>query len=756
MPEAELERLAAELKRHDDLYYRAAAPELDDAGYDELRRRYDELADTLGVPATARYTRSVGDDHSEGFTTVTHDQPMLSLEKAATDPDAFTVAGEDVEPGRIDPTLLKRTAFGRLCAWQERVCCELERSDPPVLVVEPKIDGMSVALVYEDGRLARAVTRGDGLRGDLITAQVLAAGAVPERIGERARFEVRGELYLPRPAFAALNQRLQAAGERALINPRNGCAGLMKRKDPAGLAGAGVRSFLYVVRPGLHERPLPPSMWERLAWLRSLGFAVHPGVQRVRGVAEAYAHCLAWAGRRDGLDHDIDGMVLKLDDTTRHAQLGVTEHHPRWAIAYKFPPERRATVLKAVTVQVGRTGRLTPVAELEPVFLAGSTVARATLHNFAELAAKDVRAGDTVLVQKAGEIIPQVLEVVAERRPPGAVAVPWPETCPVCASAVVVERRRDPSGKENIGHFCPNPACPAQVRARLVHFAQREAMDIRGLGEAVGDRVVAALGVTRPDQLFALTAAQLAPLAMEPDERGVQRTFGAKHAANLVAALATARARGLAAVLFALGVHGLGSKLASDLAVRFRTWDALLAFAKAYLDGNAVARWSCRAFDGRDELSALVDAAGYGPAGDATMAALNTRFADKGHQPLEGVNRTTADTVFVQLAAPALMKVVDGLRSAGVALEHAGVAVQEVAGVAGRTFVLTGTLPTLTRDQAAALIEAAGGVVKDSVSKKTHFVVAGDEAGSKLTKAQALGVPVLDEAGLRALLAGPA
>jgi DNA ligase (NAD+) len=403
---------------------------------------------------------------------------------------------------------------------------------------------------------------------------------------------------------------------------------------------------------------------------------------------------------------------------------------------------------------VGRTGRLTPVAELEPVFLAGTTVARASLHNFAEIAAKDVRVGDTVLVQKAGEIIPQVLAVVAERRPPGATPLSWPAVCPVCASAVVVERRRDPSGKDNTGHYCPNPACPAQVRARLVHFAQREALDIRGLGDAVADRLAGTLGLARPDQLFALRPEQLAPLEMEPDERGVLRTFGAKNAANLVAALAAARTRGLAAVLFGLGVRDLGGKLAADLAARFRTWDALLAFARAYVDGAPAARWCCRAFDGRDELAALAETAGLGPAAGATVAELHARFAAAGHLPLDGVNRTTADTVFAQLAAPALVAVVEGLRAAGVSLDHAGPAVTAVAGVDGRSFVLTGTLPTLTRDQAAALIAAAGGVVKESVSKKTHYVVAGADAGSKLAKAQALGVPVLDEAGLRTLLGG--
>jgi DNA ligase (NAD+) len=434
---------------------------------------------------------------------------------------------------------------------------------------------------------------------------------------------------------------------------------------------------------------------------------------------------------RPTLDHDIDGMVVKLDDTATYDRLGETEHHPRWGIAYKFPPERRATVLRAVTVQVGKTGRLTPVAELEPVFVAGTTVSRASLHNFAEVAAKDIRVGDTVVIQKAGEIIPQVVAVDLSKRVSSAVAIAWPSVCPTCSTAVVEERRADPSGKENVSHYCPNPACADQVRERLRHFGSRDAMDIRGLGSAVVDVVVDKLGVTRPDQLFSLTASQLATMDLEADVNGTRRGFGQKSADNLIAAVNAAKAQGLARVLAGLSVHGLGNKLSEDLAGRFGEWDALLTFAQAYLAGDRVAVLTVR---------------------KKLRPGEKAEIENLGVSPMAGVDETTADTVFRQLAAPAVIAVLDGLRAAGVNLTAKQVVTNAVTGVAGTTFVLTGTLPTLGRTEAEGLVKAAGGKSSGSVSKKTDYVVAGADAGSKLEKAQALGVTVIDEAELKRML----
>ncbi len=752
----ELARLAAELERHDQLYYGSAAPVLSDAEYDELKDRYERLADALGVPVEQRHQERPGSDHSEGFQTVRHDQPMLSLEKANTEAGAFVVEGEDVPIDRLpaDRDLRKRTSYGKLEAWERARRKDLGLADGEALplMLEPKIDGMSVSLIYEGGRLVRAATRGDGIEGDIVTAQVEASGAVPVTVAERARFEVRGELYLPRAAFDALNRALIEAGDKPLVNPRNGCAGMMKRKDAEVLRGKGVRSFLYFILPGAHRMALPASQAARLAWMSALGFRVHPGSALVHGMAEAYAACLRYTRIRATLDHDIDGMVVKLDDTAAWAGLGETEHHPRWGIAYKFPPERRTTVLKAVTVQVGKTGKLTPVAVLEPVLVAQTTVSRASLHNFAEVAAKDIRVSDTVVIQKAGEVIPQVVAVELDKRPADAVPVPWPSRCPTCATEVVEERRRDPSGKENVSHYCPNPACPDQVRERLRHFGSRSAMDIGGLGESVVDKLVSHLGIKKPDQLFSLKADQLAPLELEDDLNGTRRTFGPKNAQNLIEALTAAKNKGLAAVLSGLSIRELGEKMAADLAALFRDWSGLRDFAVSYLADDASARYRCSAFDGKKELVRLAIQMGLSVPEKSTVKSLHELFSTRGVFPIEGVNQTTADIIFPQLCAPAMLAVLDGLAEAGVSLNAKETASNLVAGVAGKTFVLTGVLPSLGRSEAEGLIKAAGGKTSGSVSKKTDFLVAGAEAGSKLDKARELGVAVIDEALFKRML----
>ncbi len=732
---AELAALNAELQAHDQRYYAAAAPTVSDAEYDDLKDRYERLADELGVPLTERHQSTPGSDHSDGFQTVRHDQPMLSLEKANTEADAFVREGEDVAINDLpdDREFRKRTSWGKLEIWERARRKELDLSiaAPLSLVIEPKIDGMSVSLMYDRGQLVRAVTRGDGIEGDVITAQVRESGAVPLTISEQHKFEVRGELYLPHAAFTALNAELSAAGEKLLVNPRNGCAGLMKRKDAEVLRGKGVQSFIYFIPPGLHVMPLPTTQTERLAWLKKQGFSVHHGTTTVNGMEAAYAACLAYTVQRALLDHDIDGMVIKLDDTTTYNRFGETEHHPRWGIAYKFPPERRSTLLRAITIQVGKTGRLTPVAELDPVFIAGSTVSRASLHNFAEIAAKDIRVGDTVIVQKAGEIIPQVVAVDKSKRTTTASAIAWPTECPTCGTAVVVERRPDPSGKENVSHFCPNFACADQVRERLRHFAARDAMDIRGLGPAVVDVLVSYCQITRPDQLFHLTAEQLAGLSLEADVNDKRRTFGQKSADNLIAALAGAKAQGLAKVLAGLSISGLGTKLSDDFAARFGSWDALHAFAVAYIAGDRHAVLSIRKQQKREEQ---MEAAALGVV------------------PMSGVDETTADNVFHQLVSPAIVAVLKGLEAVGVDLTAKQIVTAAKAGVAGKTFVLTGSMPTWSRSEAESAIKAAGGKTSGSVSKKTDYVVAGSEAGSKLEKAQALGVHVIDEAQLKVLL----
>jgi DNA ligase (NAD+) len=689
---SELAVLREQLAHHEELY-RKGAPEIPDSAFDELFDRYQELADSLGVPADERIDRSPGVEHTDGFETVAHRVPMLSLEKLT--PNRRDAEGQSV-PYEV-----------QLDAWFQRRLKDLEL--PPgsalPLLVEPKIDGISVSLLYEDGQLTRAVTRGDGQKGDVITAQVLEAAAAPASLRgvQAGTLEVRGELYWPRDAFDAHNQKLAAAGEKTIANPRNGCAGMMKRKDPAGLGQVGIRAFLYQV-PWSEGVTLPGRQSDVLTWLGAAGADVYQDeVFLAHDAASAYAYCASYHDRRHQLPFDIDGMVIKVDELAHYPALGSTGHHPHWGIAYKFPPERRPTRLHAISVQVGKSGKLTPVAELEPVLLAGTTVSRASLHNFPELARKDVRVGDKVYVEKAGDIIPQVVGVDHGERPEGTEPFVAPSVCPTCGSAVV---------REEIFIYCPNPACPDQVLERLKHFAGRQSMDIEGMGEALLVQVIDKAGVRRPDDLFRLTVEQLS---------GLER-MGDKSAANVVAALQGAKARGLGRVLVGLAIRHVGVSMAEELTKHWRDADALLAFAARYVAEDA----------------------------EAVTFVAPEKSSERG--AVEGLGRKSADSIFAELNAAGVRAVFAGLAAAGVSLSALETATRDVEGVAGKSFVLTGTLPTMKRSEAGARIKEAGGKVVGSVSAKTDYVVAGDEAGSKLEKAQKLGVAVLDEAALLAML----
>ena len=687
-PAAELAALEEQLRYHDERYYAQANPEIPDSAYDELRARYDELADELGIDEDERYTATLGDDRTEGFASVAHTIPMLSLEK--------------LTPNRRDSSGNPVPIRKQCLDWYAGVQRSLERDDLSLLV-EPKIDGISVSLRYVDGRLALAATRGNGREGDDITAQVRAAGCVPEQLAtvDTGTLEIRGEIYLPHAAFAAHNEQLRAEGKKLLVNPRNGCAGLMKRKDPSGLGAIGIHAFLYQIALA-DGVTIPASQHERLLWLHAQGAAVYGDeVALVSDGASAFDYCEQYHPRRDQLDFDIDGMVIKIDNTELYDDLGTTSHHPRWGIAYKFPPERKRTRLLGITVQVGKSGKLTPVAELDPVFVAGTTVSRASLHNFKELASRDIRIGDLVEVEKAGEIIPQVVGVVADERPDGAEQFARPERCPSCATPVL---------EEEIFIYCPNPACPSQIRERLAHFASRSAMDIEGCGSSLVDQLVEHLAISRPSELFSLDRDRLLDL-----ER-----MGQRKADKLLAAIEQAKQRGLERVLVGLSIRHLGTSMSEAVAGHFMTMDALLAYAAEYASGDP------------DAIATLVP--------------------DKGTNTIEGLGRTTADVIFRELASPAVVQVIEELAAAGVKLETRQASSEAVAGVAGKTFVLTGTLPSMGRSQAAELIKQAGGKVTGSVSKKTDYVVAGAEAGSKLTKAESLGITILDEASLMNLL----
>jgi DNA ligase (NAD+) len=688
----ELEVLAEQLRYHERAY-RDGVPELTDAVFDELVERYTALADALAVPSAERLDERPGADHTEGFQTVEHRVPMLSLEK--------------LSPARRDSKGLSMALGDQLRAWYERRKKELELAPEAQLelMVEPKIDGISVSLTYSQGKLERAVTRGDGRRGDDITRQVRESGAVPATLrGVTGEVELRGELYWPHSAFQAYNEKLRAEGERLIVNPRNGCAGLMKRKDPTGLADVGVRAFFYQVA-WAEGAELPSKQSSIIEWLAEAGAPVYINeIHVAAGVEDALDHCEKYQARRGTLDFDIDGMVIKVNELAFYRRLGATGHHPHWGIAYKFPAERKPTRLHRIVVQVGKSGKLTPVAELEPVFVSGTTVLRASLHNFVELERKDVRVGDTVLVEKAGEIIPQVVSVELAERPADTQRYERPTACPACNTEVLAEE---------IFVYCPNPACPAQVRERLQHFASRRAMDIDGMGSALVEQVTTELGVRSPEQLFALTAEQLA---------GLER-MGKKSAENVAQALERAKGRGLMRVLLGLAIRHVGETMAEDLASYFGTAEALLDFARRYVAGEP--------------------------------EAVQALSPDKGSGAIDGLAKKSASSIFKELDSDAVRAVFAGLERAGVSLSATSARRAAVEGVAGKTFVLTGTLPTLKRSDAAEQIKRAGGKVTGSVSKQTDYVVAGDEAGTKLEKAQALGVAVLDEAGLVALLGKP-
>jgi DNA ligase (NAD+) len=687
--EVELEQLTQEIRYH-EAAYRAGAPEITDAAFDDLVDRYQELADLLGIDPAERVDAQPGQDHTAGFETVEHRVPMLSLEKLSPNR-----RGNSGEPMPISD---------QLSGWFRRRKKEIE-TDEIHVIIEPKVDGISVALSYANGVLRRAVTRGDGRRGDVITKQVIQLGTVPRELKRvnKGEMEIRGELYWPLTEFSRFNATL----DKPLINPRNGCAGMMKRKDPTGLEETGIRAFFYQVAWGDGVK-LPQTQGEMLQWFSERGADVYLSeVFQTNSDQEALQYCEDYQTRRRMLNYDIDGMVIKIDDLGLYARLGATGHHPHWGIAYKFPPERKPTELVDIEVSVGKSGKLTPVAILEPVFVSGTTVSRASLHNFVELERKDVRIGDTVLVEKAGEIIPQVVEVDRAQRKRGAKRFAPPQTCPTCGTEVV---------SEEIFVYCPNPACPDQVRERLRHFASRQAMDIDGMGEVLVDQAVDKLGVRSPDDLFRLDVDALA---------GLER-MGKKSAERVKSGLEAAKERGLARVLNGLAIRHVGETMADELAAYFKTADALLAFAGRYVAG--------------DEEAVATVAPG--------------KSAERG--AIEGLARKSADSIFQELDSPAVRKVFAGLAEVGVSLSVRAAELRKVDAVAGKVFVLTGTLPTLKRTEAARRIKTAGGKVSGSVSKKTDYVVAGDDPGSKLDKATALGVEIIDESALLALLGAEA
>lgn len=660
--EARVRWLRDEIRRHEHLYYVLNRPEISDREFDALERELRELE--AGFPELVSPdspTQRVGEKPSEEFPTFVHRVPMLSLDNTYSEEE--------------------------LREFEERIFRAVGRREI-AYVTELKVDGLSMALHYERGRLARAVTRGDGVRGDEVTPNARAIRAIPLVLrGERApdELEVRGEVYLPRSRFEAINREREEAEEEPFANPRNAAAGTMKSLDARVVAERGLNVFLYQIA---HLRgPEVSSQWEALERLRDWGLRTNPVSRRCHGLGAVLEFCAEWREKRGSLEYDIDGVVVKVDDFVLQRELGFTTKFPRWAIAYKYPAVQAATVVRAIEVQVGRTGKLTPVAILDPVLLAGSTVSRATLHNEEEVARKAVRVGDTVLIEKGGEVIPKVVRVLEERRPPGT--EPWrpPERCPACGTQAL-------RAEGEVDRRCPNSSCPAQIEERLKHFARREAMDIEGLGDALVHQLVDKGLVRDFADLYRLRISDLVDL-----ERMAE-----KSASNLLAQIERSKSRELRRLLFGLGIRFVGERAALLLARHFRGLGALAAASVEEID----------------------DLYEIGPA--------------------------VAQSVHDWFRDPANRRLVARLVKAGLRTE-AGEAAAGSTAFQGMQFVLTGTLDSMTRDEAKAAIEERGGRVTSSVSKKTAVVVAGREPGSKLERARQLGVRCVDEAGFREMLA---
>ena len=686
-PLSRIIELRDEIRRHEELYYQHNAPEISDEEFDRLQHELERLEqEHPDLVTTDSPTQRVAGRPAEGFATVEHLTQMLSLDNAYNDDE--------------------------LRAFDERVRRGAGTGDAPVAyVAELKIDGLSIALTYKDGRLVRGATRGDGIRGEDVTPNVRTIRAIPLAL-KRAipgRIEVRGEVYLPRTSFERMNQEREAEGEPLFANPRNAAAGTMRNLDPSLVARRRLSSFTYQVEKGdnrhFSQKTGTTSLSTHSAILEAMrdwGLPVESHWRRCATIDEVIAFCREWADGRRALHFDTDGVVVKVDDLALRERLGSTAKFPRWATAFKFPAQQAHTKLLRIEVNVGRTGANTPYAILDPVFVAGSTISMATLHNAEDIARKDFREGDTVIIEKAGDVIPRVVAPILSLRPPDA--QPWvmPSTCRACGSAL----HRD---EDEVVWRCENTACPARLRRGLEHFASRTAMDIEGLGESLVDQLIdqglvkdfADLYALRPDQLEALVVTPREPRS----ERATPRKLG-KVGRNVFEQIQRSKQNDLARLLYAFGIRHVGEKAASTLAKHLRTLQALLDAPVEALqtipDVGPVVAASVRAFADEPHNRALV----------AKLAAAGVNMTSL--QPAPGVN------------APGPL--------------------------AGKTFVLTGTLATLTRDEAAAAIEARGGKVAGSVSKKTTFLVAGSDAGSKLEKAQTLGVPVLSEDEFRAII----
>ncbi|MFN8008741.1 MAG: NAD-dependent DNA ligase LigA [Terriglobia bacterium] len=665
MTPSPIEKLRDLIRHHEYRYYVLDDPEISDGEFDRLMRQLQALEKEhpeLVVPDSP--TQRVGGKPAETLPTVIHGVPMLSLENAYSEDDLFDLDRRVAEASPL-------------------------RENVPRYICELKIDGLSTSLIYENGHLVRGVTRGDGRQGEDVTHNIRTIRSVPLRLVSSwriaiRRLRVRGEVFFPLKAFSKLNDDREENGEPRFANPRNAAAGTLRTLDPQVVSSRSLDVFVYQC---FSAKQVPFSNHsETLAWLKRAGFKVNPHWRACTTIKEVIHFCKEWEERRDSLHYEIDGVVVKVNSIPLQQSLGATSKFPRWAMAYKFPAREATTQVKDILVQVGRTGALTPVADLEPVSLAGTTISRATLHNEDEIRRLGLRIKDFVVIEKGGDVIPKVVKVIESRRPANTRSFQMPERCPVCNGKIV-----RPEGEAV--RRCINVRCPAKIKESLLHFASRKAMKIEGLGDALVDQLVDHQIVRDPADLYRLSYEDLV---------GLER-MGAKSSQNLLAQIEQSKQNDLARVIFGLGIRHVGERTAQILARHFGSIDKL----------------------GQAEVEELESIFEVGP---VVAASIHDFFAQ-----------------------PENRAVIDKLKEAGVTM-HVSRPSSTSGPLSGKQFVLTGRLPSYSREEATELIEQKGGRVTSSVSQKTDFVLAGEEAGSKLDKARKLGVSILDEQAFRKLI----
>jgi DNA ligase (NAD+) len=675
-PAQRAEELRDAIRHHERRYYLLNDPEVSDDEFDRLLHELEALeAGHPEIVTADSPTQRVGGTPTSGFTTVAHAAPMLSLDNVYTEAE--------------------------LRAFDERVRKGAELGDrPAAYVAELKIDGLSIALTYDNGRLERGATRGDGSGGEDVTANVRTIRAIPLRLlgGPSGRIEIRGEVYLSRAAFDRMNKEQEDAGGSLFANPRNAAAGTMRNLEPALVASRNLSAFTYqVLDPG---ETAYATHAEMLAAMRTWGLPVEPHWTRCESVDALLEFCAEWATKRQTLGFDTDGVVIKLDDLALRARLGTTAKFPRWATAFKFPAQQATTLLRHIQVNIGRTGAATPYAVLEPVVLAGSTISMATLHNAEDIARKDLREGDRVLIEKGGDVIPKVVKAILPH-PEGSRTWQMPDVCPVCSSRL----QRD---DEEVVWRCENLSCPARIRRSLEHFASRTAMNIEGLGASLCDQLIGQGLIRDFADLYALQAPALEELVVTPhdprSERARPRKLG-KVGRNVIDQIERSRANDLSRLLYALGIRHIGEKAAASVARRLRTMDRIL---------------------------------------DAPVELLQT---------VPDIGEVAAASIRHFLDEPSNRQLVHRLKEARVNMTSLLPPDSDEPGpLTGKTYVLTGTLESMSREDATAALQQLGAKVSGSVSRKTSAVVAGSDAGGKLDKARALGIETLDEPAFLTLI----